>query len=103
MSVTTEQIVEAGAEQAEAHVLHAIRGADGVEFAGCDCGQWFGKALEGGWSRATRHVAQAAYDAMLPLIRKQLADEVRAEKGAGNDYRDTVLERAARLIEGVEA
>lgn len=106
---TTEQIVEAGAEQVEAHALVENWGDDGVVFVGCNCGQWFGKALEGGWSRATQHVAQSALTAMLPLIRKQLADEVRgmadvhppgyfATRPSGLIDRD----RAARLIEEVE-
>lgn len=109
--ITTAQIVEAGAEQVEAHTLGAFRGVDGVGFIGCDCGQWFGKALEGGWSRATRHVAQAALTAMLPLIRKQLADEVRGhfatdehpgmDRSTAEMYEDIVA-GCARLVEGVE-
>lgn len=74
---TTEQIVEAV----------ALRLAD-----------------DGGEPRVGRYertIARACVEVALPLIRKQLADEVRAEKGAGNEFRDTVLERAARLIEGV--
>lgn len=102
--ITTEQIVEAGAR-----VMYERPPEPGITLVGCVCDQWFGKKLEGGWTRATQHVAQAAYDAMLPLIRKQLADEVRgmadvhppgyfATRPSGLIDRD----RAARLIEEVE-
>lgn len=80
--ITTEQIVEAGTKKA----CEVYWDREGGSFTS----DWMPLAVE------------AAYDAMLPLIRKQLADEVRAygdPMGGPDPGWLSGLETAARLIE----
>lgn len=61
----TEQDARAEAVTAamQDHYLGENWGDDGVAFVGCDCGEWFGKAAEGGWEVAREHVAHAVLEA----------------------------------------
>jgi len=56
----TEEQIEAAALAIRNHSLGENWGDDGVGFVGCDCGLWFGKALDGAWQDAIKHVAEAA-------------------------------------------
>lgn len=100
--ITTAQIVEAGRDAVTS----------------CRWDHTLAHASNGGPMWTDSDLAQAAYDAMLPLIRKQLADEVRRQcftsEGAKFAIRqgrsvgeiqefDAALEFAASLIEGVES
>jgi|SRR5690606_33639173 len=92
-AITTEQIVEAGARA----LCEAQNPGDSWrDFDGSSYQAW----LKG--------CATAALEAMLPLIRKQLADEVRGQVVRPIPFlveRDqgwnAAIEQAARLIEGV--
>lgn len=90
--ITTEQIVEAGAS-----ALLGDNCPDEGEL--CSCADW-------------HREAETALTAMLPLIRKQLADEVRGhfatdehpgmDRSTAEMYEDIVLEAANVIEEGVE-
>lgn len=84
-----------------AHIVEA--GRDAV--TSCRWDHTLAHASKGGPMWTDSDLAQAAYDAMLPLIRKQLADEVRAygdPMGGPDPGWLAGLETAARLIEEVE-
>ncbi len=89
--VTTAQIVEASAK-----AMYERRPEPGITW----------ESLDRGVRVEYRRDAQAALSAMFPLIRKQLADEVRADLVTGDDGAPVNpfglgQEYAARLIEKV--
>lgn len=89
MTITTEQIVEASAK-----AMYERPPEPGITWERLDRDVRFEYQID----------AQAALAAMLPLIRKQLADEVRAygdPMGSPDPGWLAGLETAARLIEGV--
>lgn len=86
---TKTEIIEAGARAA----LNAARAREGypeVELSDLpNPGEW-------------REDTEAALTAMLPLIKEQLAADVRKHKRRVNDGNDVVREQAARIIEWYE-
>ena len=112
-----DQIIEAMVKTIQCHSLGESWGDDGVGFVGCDCGLWFGKAIDGAWAGAFSHLATAALDTALPLIQAALAERVRGmdlsagevashlRTGGSMDWVNgygAAVDEGARLIEGVE-
>lgn len=55
-----EAAVERVADLLAEHVLGETWGDDGITFVGCDCGEWFGRALDDAHEAGRMHIARAA-------------------------------------------
>ena len=69
--------IQAGAKALAEHQIGEDWGDDGVTFIGCDCGQWFGKRVNGGKELARTHEAQSAITAATPHLRAAWEQPIR--------------------------